>query len=246
MTKTAFITGAAGGIGQILCARFTQEGYRVLATDKVNGSDVDCDDFIQADLRDICHSEKELDGLLSAVRDWLGDDGLTVLVNNAALQVLDPTDSVALSDWSASMDINVTAPFLLVQGLLSELETAKGSVVNIGSVHARATKPRFVSYATSKAALVGMTSALAVDLGGRVRVNAISPAAISTEMLIQGFESNREGLERLADFHPVKRIGNPEEVADLVIFLASDKAGFINGGNILVDGGILSRLHDPD
>jgi NAD(P)-dependent dehydrogenase (short-subunit alcohol dehydrogenase family) len=245
MTKTALITGAVGGIGKALCSEFTEKGYRVLATDKVNDPGVVCDAFLQADLVGICHSEKELEKTLSEVRCWLGESGLNVLINNAALQVLGPVDSIALSDWSASMDVNVTAPFLLVQGLLSELEEAGGSVVNIASVHAKMTKPRFATYATSKAALVGLTRALAVDLGGRVRINAINPAAVETNMLLEGFEGRSDLYDELKRMHPIKRIASPEEIAQVAAFLASDQASFITGGVLDVDGGILSRLHDP-
>ncbi len=246
MALTAFITGAAGGIGRALCEVFTKEGYRVLATDKVYSADVACDHFIKEDLRDICRSKDKLEGMVTEVRDWLGGDGLKALINNAALQVLDSTDSIALSDWSASMDVNVTTPFLLVQGLLSELEAVKGSVVNVGSVHARATKPRFVVYATSKAALIGLTRALAVDLGDKVRVNAVNPAATATTMLLEGFKGKMDLYDELKNMHPLKRVASPDEVAQVVLFLASEQASFMTGSAVDVDGGILSRLHDPD
>jgi NAD(P)-dependent dehydrogenase (short-subunit alcohol dehydrogenase family) len=125
------------------------------------------------------------------------------------------------------------------------LEKAKGSVVNIASIHAVATKPGFVCYATSKAALVGMTRALAVDLGPRVRINAINPAATATPMLLAGFEGKAKQFEELSKMHPLERIAQPWEVAKTAIYLASDDASFITGSVLHIDGGIGGRLHDP-
>lgn len=117
--------------------------------------------------------------------------------------------------------------------------------MNIASVHSTVTKPGFVSYSTSKAALVGLTRSLAIDLGSRVRVNAICPAATATPMLLAGFDGHPEALKELANVHPLERIAKPEEVAQVALFLASPQASFITGASILVDGGISGRLHDP-
>ena len=246
MAKTALITGAAGGIGQALCAEFSQAGYRVIATDRIRANDIDCDTFIKLDLESICHSLDTLEEFVEYIRNELGGDGLNVLVNNAAIQILGSAGDITVKDWARTMDINLTAPFLMTQALLDDLESAAGNVVNVASVHAKATKPGFVAYATSKAALVGLTQALAVDLGGRVRVNAINPAATSTDMLRAGFEEKQEVFDELQRMHPIGRIAEPSEVAQLAVFLASKSASFITGSCIDVDGGILVRLHDPE
>jgi len=120
-----------------------------------------------------------------------------------------------------------------------------GCVLNIGSVHANATKPGFVSYATSKAALHGLTRALAVDLGERCRVICLAPAATETDMLRAGFEHNPGGLEQLASMHPLNRLATPQEIARLAVVLASE-AQFCTGSTVYADGGVLSRLHDPE
>ena len=122
----------------------------------------------------------------------------------------------------------------------------RGGVVNIGSIHARTTKPGFVSYATSKAALIGLTQALAVDLGSKgVRVNVVQPAATQTDMLMRGLDGHPEAYDRLAAYHPLERIADPGEIADAVMFLVSANASFITGAVLSVDGGIGVRLHDP-
>jgi len=242
--KTALITGALGGIGQALCAEFQRAGYFVIGTDRREG-ECSCNAFLQVDIRELYSSIAVREKLTADVRSIVGDQGLTVLVNNAATQILNRTDEIKLSDWDATLQTNLVAPFLLLQALLQDLEKAKGSVVNIASIHAVATKPTFVCYATSKAALVGMTRALAVDLGPRVRVNAINPAATATPMLLAGFEGKSKEFDELAKKHPLERIAQPWEVAKTAIFLASEDAAFITGACLHIDGGIGGRLHDP-
>ncbi len=242
--RTVLITGATGGIGRALCKAFMLEGYRVIATDLQFSDDIDCNQFIEADLKKICTDKTSLSDFIDQLE--LPGQALTVLVNNAATQILNKTEAVSVDDWRDTLDVNLLAPFLLTQSLLDKLIKAHGSVVNIGSVHASATKPGFVCYATSKAALAGLTRALAVDLGNKIRVNAINPAAVATPMLLEGFAGKNDLYAQLGDMHPLGRIAKPEEIAQVAVFLASDKASFISGTSVEVDGGILSRLHDPD
>jgi gluconate 5-dehydrogenase len=144
------------------------------------------------------------------------------------------------------MNVNFTAPLLLSQVFLGRLEKSKGSVINIASIHHQLTKKRFIAYATSKSALVGLTKALSVDLQGRVRVNAISPAAIDTQMLRDGFNNDEATVKMLRELHPSQRIGKPQEVSQLALLLAEDRLGFINGANLNIDGGISNVLKDLD
>jgi len=247
MTQHALITGANGGIGRALCSTFTAAGYSVVATDRSAECEASCDHYIPADLAAVVRQADASDKLSATLKDIIASSQLSVLINNAAVQHLGATSELSISDFSNSLDVNVTAPFLLSRMCLPYLESSGGSIINIGSIHARQTKPRFAAYATSKAALDGLTRALAIDIGDRVRVNAINPAAIATEMLAAGFSSNPQGYEALQRYHPVKRIGEPAEVARLALFLASaTEAGFINGSSIDVSGGIHARLHDPD
>lgn len=242
--KTALITGALGGIGQALCTEFKRAGYFVIGTDKRAGQCA-CDAFINIDIRELYTREDRRKSLVDEVRGIIGQNGLKVLVNNAATQILNRTDDIKISDWDDTLQTNLIAPFLMLQSFLPDLEKAKGSVVNIASIHSELTKPRFVCYATSKAALVGMTRALAVDLGARIRVNAISPAATATPMLLAGFEGKSKEFDELAKNHPLERIAQPWEVAKTAIFLASEDAAFITGACLHIDGGIAGRLHDP-
>jgi NAD(P)-dependent dehydrogenase (short-subunit alcohol dehydrogenase family) len=242
--RTALITGALGGIGVSLCEEFRRAGYFVIATDRKDG-DCACDEFLNVDVRDLYRSEATRHRVRDTVTALVADTGLHVLVNNAASQVLNRTDDILISDWDETLQTNLIAPFLFSQLLLPQIERAKGSVINIASIHSVATKPGFVCYATSKAALVGMTRAMAVDLGPRVRVNAINPAATATPMLLAGFEGKSQEFDELAKKHPLERIAQPWEVAKTAIFLASPDAAFITGACLHIDGGIGGRLHDP-
>jgi NAD(P)-dependent dehydrogenase (short-subunit alcohol dehydrogenase family) len=126
------------------------------------------------------------------------------------------------------------------------LREAKGSVVNIASIHAMATKSEFSLYATSKGALVTLTKALAIEIAPDVRINTVLPAATDTPMLHAGFSENEKNFETLVEYHPLGRIAKPEEVARIALFLASPQASFMTGAAVNVDGGISACLHDPD
>jgi NAD(P)-dependent dehydrogenase (short-subunit alcohol dehydrogenase family) len=242
----AVVTGSAGSIGRALCKVFKAAGYKVIGLDIKDQDDTEADAWLHGDLVRFVADEEYRGRMLEAIRAAAGETKISVLCNNAAEQRLARTENVSISDWQVSLDVNLTAPFLLSQGLLLDLETTGGSIINVASIHARLTKPEFVAYATTKSGLIGLTKAMAVDLGGRVRVNAICPAAIDTPMLREGFEGRSStDLDSLRLCHPAGRIGQPEEVAELALWLASPRASFVSGACYEIDGAISSRLHDP-
>lgn len=244
--KAVLITGALGGIGQALCAEFRQAGYFVIGTDLKTGNS-HCDAFITSNVRELCHNPEMLDEFHDAVvREVKSNEKhLTAIINNAATQLLNKTEDITVGQWNETLEVNLVAPFLLIQSFLNELQSNSGCAVNIASVHAAVTKPEFVCYATSKSALVGMTKAMAVDLGAKIRVNAISPAAVATPMLLDGFEGRLEEFKKLSSMHPAGRIAEPVEVAKAAVFLCSEAASFMTGSCLSIDGGISGRLHDP-
>lgn len=247
MKRAVLITGCNGGIGQRLVESFSSEDWFVIGIDRHEDAEATAhaDHFISADVANFVSDQEVLPQFGGMVRDRLDGAALTTIINNAAVQHLGRLDQVSTDSIVETMNVNVIAPMLVVREFLPELSVNKGSVINIGSVHAQATKPEFSAYATSKAALHGLTRALAVDLGPDVRVNTLAPAATATPMLKAGFENNRDAFEALQSVHPMRRIAEPEEIAKIALFLASAHAIFLTGATIYADGGILSRLHDP-
>lgn len=244
-SRAVLITGAAGGIGSALVDAYAEAGWRVIATDRRQVADSPAQVFVQADFEEIVPDDAALSDFVGTVKEALQGSALRVLVNNAALQLLGGVPNVSISDWERTLRLNVTAPFRLAQALLPELQRANGTIINVGSVHAQATKREFVAYATSKAALHGMTQAMAVDLGGNPRVLCVAPAAVGTQMLHDGFAGRPEALAELAAAHPVGRIAKPEEIARSIVILSQEPFMFATGTTVWLDGGVLSRLYDP-
>jgi NAD(P)-dependent dehydrogenase (short-subunit alcohol dehydrogenase family) len=243
--RFAVVTGAAGGIGQAIVQEFAANGYTVIGTDLVPAPEsLGAHHYFQADLARTVADEAYAEEVFNQIKTWLGGAGLAALINNAAVQILGGADSLTRNDWQQTLNVNLVAPFIWTQALLPALEHAKGSVINISSIHARLTKDNFVAYATSKAALSGMTRALAVDLGPRVRVNAIEPAAIETSMLKAGFAGKPDLYRQLESCHPQQRIGEPEEVARLALAIVNGGMDFLHGACIDISGGIGGRIFD--
>jgi len=243
--RAALITGANGGIGRALCEAFASAGYHVIATDQ---SDANCEHhaFIKFNLAAFASKPSAQLKFFNEVEAALGARQLNVCINNAAVQILGSLAELTQDEFTETLNVNLIAPLLLAKGLLPLLRKSAGSVINIGSIHANLTKPRFISYATSKSALAGLTRAMAVDLGGVVRVNCIQPAAIRTDMLDAGFKNNPSGLAQLNSYHPAGKIGEPSEIASLAVLLASCSLPFLSGAVIDINGAIGARLHDPD
>lgn len=246
-TPWVLITGANGGIGQALVKEFVGNSYRVIATDINLSNEESIDDvvYVPLDLEAFVQSEEYAVNFSLKISEITQGLGISALVNNAAVQILSPSEKITRAQWSESFNVNLSAPFFLIQTFLFELTRNKGAIVNVSSIHATQTKREFVAYATTKAALSSMTRNLSVDLGDKVRVNAIEPAAVSSEMLIAGFEGNEEKYKQLEDFHPLNRIAQPQEIAELAVFLCSDKARFVHGACISASGGIQGCLSDP-
>ena len=242
MKKNVFITGVLGGIGAALAKGFRENGYYVYGVDRREDFHGNCDRFLRFDIHDFVKEAPYRIRFTQIFEELI--PRLDVLINNAAVQRLDHLENIKLEDWQETFNVNLTGPMLLSKLFLNRLEETKGCIINIASIHQQLTKPSFISYATSKSALVGLTKAMAVDLEGKVRVNAISPAAIETDMLRAGFENDESALDELRKIHPVQRIGYPADVAKLALFLASENHGFIHGANLLLDGGISSVLKD--
>ncbi len=244
--ETVIITGACGGIGRELVKEYRNANFQVIAIDsKPKIEELGDVDFLMFNLASLVFDDDSRESLKSSISNLVGPNQIKALINNAAVQTVKQFEDINAQDWQETLEVNLLAPFFFAQLFLEELTANSGSILNISSIHASQTKKGFSVYATSKAALSALTKLLAIELGSRVRVNAIEPGAISTQMLESGFLTEPEKRRMLDRLQPMERIGEPGEVAKLAMFLTSDSARFINGSAIAIDGGIRNQLHDP-
>jgi NAD(P)-dependent dehydrogenase (short-subunit alcohol dehydrogenase family) len=233
------LTGASRGIGHAAVKRFSDGGWRVLTISR-HAFDPRCPweggarNHIQLDLSDIAH----IGDAIPRIRD-IAEGRLDALINNAAISPKTPEGtkipSLAMpyADWVHVFNVNLFAAVALVQGLKDYLLASRGAVVNITSIVGTRVHPfASAAYACSKAALGALTREMASELGASgVRVNAVSPGEIETSILSPGTD---DIVERQI---PMRRMGQPREVADLLFFLCSDKARYITGSEMFIDGG---------
>lgn len=242
-------TGTAGGIGSAMVDRLEAAGVAVIGIDldvRQAGPSYRHIAFDLARLASDTTAGPYLQAELDAARGELAGGRIVGLVNNAARQIVKPALQLDVDEFRRSMDVNVIAPFVLSQLLHAQLAAAAGVIVNVSSVHARLTKPGFCAYSTSKAAMSGLSRALAVEWGRSVRVVTLELAAVSTPMLEAGFAGRPESRARLDAAHPCGAIGTPGQVAEWVVQLVLARHPFANGAVLQLDGGVSGRLHDPD
>ena len=213
--KVIVITGGANGIGKCIAEEFTKQGAHVCIIDCAEGPHYVGDIADKAVLEDFAHTVIEKYGHVD------------VLVNNAP-PVFKGIDHCTYEEFQRSLDIGVTAPFYLSK-LFAPYFSAGGSIINISSSRDRMSQPQSESYTAAKGGIAALTHALAVSFADKVRVNSISPGWIDTAYTVY------EGPDALQQ--PAGRVGNPMDIANMVLFLASEKAGFITGENICIDGG---------
>ena len=238
--QTVLITGGRSGIGRATAVRFAEEGARVFTAQR--GAD-DHSDSITADLADPAAPQRIIDTVIAQ------SGRLDVLVNNAGIMQEAAVESMSVEDWTRTLAINLTAPFLMIKAALPHLRQTKGSIVNTGSIEGLGSNPMHAAYGASKAGLHGLTRAVAVDHGGDgIRCNAVAPGWIDTDLNLDFIDSmaDPEAFRRdLGKIHPVGHSGTPEDVASLIAFLASPEASFITGQIYTVDGGRMTQLSLP-
>jgi len=240
--KCVMVTGATSGIGRAVARAFRSNGARVAA---VGRNEVALNELYAADGNEalrIPADVTDVDVSRRVVADVIRTFGrLDVLVNAAghiSTGTIENTDLVA---WDALMNVNLRAPFQLMQLCVPHLIETNGNIVNISSVTGLRSFPGVLAYCVSKAALDQLTRCAALELAAKkVRVNAVNPGVVVTDIHKRGGMDEKayiEFLEHSRTTHPLGRVGNPSEIADLVLFLASEKASWITGATYSIDGG---------
>jgi dihydroanticapsin dehydrogenase len=250
--KVAVVTGGGSGIGRATCLRFAEEGAAVAVAeiDETRGKEV-AEEISRAggkaiSVRTDVADEESVRAAVSRIVASLGR--IDVLVNNAAVFVLKGIDAT-VAEWRKILDVNVMGPALMAKHVVPEMRKAgKGAIVNLGSISSFIAQPQFVTYNTTKTAILGMTRCMALDLApDNIRVNAVCPGAVWTPIVIE--LAGQKGLDRKAAdadpewgaAHMIKRVADPREIANAILFLASDEASFVTAESLMVDGGYVAR-----
>jgi len=247
--KIALVTGAASGIGEAIARCFAEHGATVIVSDiraepgeAVAQSIGGTAEFMALDASD----PDEWTAVVAGIREKHG--GVDVLVNNAGCGAGGGIERETLADHRRVMDLNVTGVWLGMRTVLSAMDArGGGSIVNISSIDGLVGVEGLGSYVGSKFAVTGMTRALALELGARnVRVNAVHPGIIATPMVMKNTGSSMARLEAAVARQPIARMGRPEEIANGVLFFASDESAFCTGASLVIDGGHIAGPHrDP-
>jgi meso-butanediol dehydrogenase/(S,S)-butanediol dehydrogenase/diacetyl reductase len=241
--KVAIVSGGSGGIGRAVCLRFALAGARVYSFDRVGMLNPP-----HAQVTPVIVDATVESQVKAAVGKVIADhESLHVLVNGAGIELEKTIEHTTLEEWNRIFAVNVTSMFLMAQAALPGLRAAKSaSVINIGSYDGYIADPNLAAYCASKGAVHGLTRAMACDHGPEgIRVNAICPGYIKTPMLDKFFGEGADQEKVHAEarrVHPMRRIGRPEDVASLALWLASDEAVYASGQLWTLDGGLTAQV----
>ncbi len=237
--RTLLLTGASRGIGHATVIRFSSAGWRVITCSRHPFPeqcpwDAGPEDHIQVDLADV----KATEGAIQEIKSRLEDGELHALVNNAGISPKGEGGArlgaieTSIQDWQRVFQVNFFGPIMLARGLVDPLKKAQGAVVNVTSIAGSRVHPfAGAAYATSKAALAGLTREMASDFGPLgIRVNAIAPGEIDTALL-------SPGTDKIVKQIPMRRLGQPDEVAKIIYVLCTETSSYLNGAEILINGG---------
>lgn len=244
--KVVIITGGGQGIGLAICERFLKQKASIVIAeiDSKSGSMVEKVlsvegrvKFIETDIV----KEKSVQSLVEQTLKLFGR--IDFLINNAAISCNKPITAISFAEWKKVIDVNLSGTFLCSKYCAEYLKKSEGAIVNIASTRALMSEPNTEAYSASKAGIVGLTHSLAISLGPGVRVNCISPGWIDTN---QYLHKSNPALAPMTEAdhtqHPAGRVGLPGDIAEMVIYLCSEKSGFITGQNFIIDGGMTKKM----
>lgn len=243
--KVIIITGASSGIGRACALLFAENGANVIAVgrneENLNGLRDEANEkrgTIRLHSTDVCNTSQVEDLINETIKNF---GQIDCLVNSAGIIMNGTIENTLLSDWDRMMEINVRSVFFISQKCVPYLEKTKGNIVNVSSVAGTRAFPNILAYCVSKAAVDQFTRCAALELAAKgVRVNAVNPGVVVTSLHKRsGMSDENYGqfLKHSENTHPLGRVGSPREVADLIYFLASEKAGWITGATYAIDGG---------
>lgn len=241
--KVSIVTGAAQGIGSVIAQYFNQSGFISIAVD--NDADA-VREFQKKNPEIFClfadvSDEEQVRNLIQSVVEK--HHQIDCIVNNAGIGVFKPLENVSLEEWNLVMSTNVGSVFLLSKYAIPFLRKTKGNIINMASTRASMSEANTESYTASKGAIVALTHAMAISLGPEVKVNSISPGWIDTSDHKKGSVQMAEQLsETDHKQHPVGRVGKPQDVANMVLFIANQDDSFITGQDFVIDGGMTKKM----
>ncbi len=250
--KNVIITGGSKGIGRAIAFKFLDDAANVISISRNMPEDMDNRiKYYKCDVSRTGDVKNTIEKIISEFK------AIDILVNNAGIEEYARLDKTGEELWDRIMNINVKGVYNVSKYCIPEmLRNHSGSIVNISSVQADIITKNAAAYVTSKHAIIGLTKSIALDYAPEIRCNAVLPATIDTPLVrkaaVLEVGNNEEKInEKLAEWglqHPMGRIGKPEEVANTVVFLASNQASFITGASIMVDGGlsIKAPISTPD
>ncbi len=237
--KTIVITGAAKGIGASCARLFYEAGANTALLDIAFDTSAINDErrlHIKCDVSSATQVKEAIENVQEHFKS------IDILVNNAGIQRYGNVTETSEEDWDLVMNVNLKSLFLCSKYAIPfMLEKNKGVVINVASVQAFVSQPKVAAYTTAKTAILGLTRSIAVDYSPYIRCVAVCPGTIDTPMLRDAFALSPDPdavLQECIDMHLAKRIGTPDEVAELIMYLCDDKASFITGQAIRIDGGL--------
>lgn len=248
--RIVVVTGSGSGIGRSCAIEFAREGANVIVADiNFAGAEetVRQIDNINGAAKALETDVSKPDSVKKLVEYTIKNfSGIDILVNNAAIQINKTIEDMTFEEWNLQMSINIGGIFLCSKYFLPHLRQSKGNIVNMSSVNGYFVEPMCAGYCTTKAAIIGLTKAMAIDHGHEgIRVNCICPGYIDAGLAEGYFQSQPDPVKARAEagrLHALWRIGRPEEVGRVAVFLASDDASFVTGASVAVDGGFGSGL----